>query len=143
MFSVPPCERSLGSRVACSEVELTKVVTRELPFTRTVDPCVKFIPLTFSVSALLPAGRLGGETVPPAGGGLFTTKVARNDMPTPGFVTMTTGLPARAMALAGMLANNCAELTYVVGSLFRLKLIMELGVKPVPTTVSMNAGSPA
>ena len=86
-------------------------MTRELPFTKTMDPGVKFVPVTFSVSAAPPAGRLGGETVPPPGGGLFTTNVASSDVPTPGFVTMTTGLPATAIALAGITAVNCVELT--------------------------------
>lgn len=35
MISAPAWLRSLGSSVACSSVELTKVVTRGLPFTRT------------------------------------------------------------------------------------------------------------
>jgi hypothetical protein len=104
MFSVPPIDKSLASSAACNTVELTNVVTRAPPFTRTVDPCVKLVPNTFNVSAAAPAGKLGGDTVPLSGIGLFTTNVASKEMPVPGLLTATTGVPERAMALAGIAA---------------------------------------
>ena len=89
IFSVPPCARSLGSKVACSEVELLYVVLRELPPIRTKEPCAKPVPVTFKVSALLPAGRLGGETEPPPGCGLLTVNVNATEVEPSGFVTIT------------------------------------------------------
>jgi hypothetical protein len=106
MFSVPPLDKSLARRAACNTVGLTNIVTRALPFTRTVEPGVKLVPKTFNVSAAAPAGKLGGETVPPPGTGLFTTNVATNEIPAPGLLTATTGVPARAMALAGIAASS-------------------------------------
>ena len=84
IMSVPPCERSLGSKVACSLVELTKVVTREVPFTRTTEPAAKPVPVTFNRSALLP-----GETEPPPGRGLLTVNVNATEVEPSGFVTIT------------------------------------------------------
>jgi hypothetical protein len=89
MISVPPCERSLGCNVACSSVELSKVVIRELLFTRTTDSGVKPVPVTFNLSALLPAGRLGGKTEIPAGCGLLTGSVTDGETKPSGFVTIT------------------------------------------------------
>jgi len=48
-----------------------------------------------------------------------------------------------AIALAGMAAVSCVELTNVVGTLFKLKLACEPCTKPLPLTVSVNAGPPA
>lgn len=111
IFKVPLCIRSLGKSVACSEVELTKVVARAPPFTRTMEPCVKPVPVTFNVRALLPAGRLGGVTVPLPGGGLLTVNVMNTEAVPSGLFTMTYGFPAMAMALAGMVAVSSVELT--------------------------------
>lgn len=90
-FSVPPCAKSLGSKAACREMELRNVVTRGPPFTRTTEAGVNPVPETFKMNALLPAGRLGGETEPPPGGGLITVKGTGTDARPPGFVTTTFG----------------------------------------------------
>jgi len=87
--SVPPCARSLGSKVACSNVEFVNVVVLGVPFTSTAEPDTNPVPVTLSVSALLPAGRLGGETVPPVGCGLLTVNVTNTDTRPPGLVTIT------------------------------------------------------
>ena len=69
--------------------------------------CFTNVPMgKYNVSAAAPAGKLGGDTVPLTGTGLFTTNVASNEMPAPGLLTTTTGVPARAMALAGIAACN-------------------------------------
>ena len=138
IISVPPCERSLGSKVACSDMELMKVVTRGVPPTRTTEPCVKPVPVTFNVSALLPA-----ETEPPTGSGLLTVNVNATEVKPSGFVTITNGFPAIAIALAGIEAVSWVELTNVVDTLFRWKLICEPCTKPLPFTVRENAGPPA
>lgn len=84
ILSVPPCERSLGSNAACSKVELTKVVARVVPFTRTTELGAKPVPVTFKVRALLPA-----ETEPPTGWGLLTVNVTCAEVNPSGFVTIT------------------------------------------------------
>ena len=89
MISVPPCERSLGSSVTFSSVELSKVVIRGLPFTRTTDSGVKPVPVTFKVSSRVPAGRLGGEMEPPPGCGLLTGSVIDCETKPSGLVTIT------------------------------------------------------
>lgn len=84
IVSAPLCERSPGSKVTWSKMELTKVVTRALPFTKTTESCVKPIPMTFSVSALLPA-----EAEPPTGCGLLIVNVTATEAEPSGFVTIT------------------------------------------------------
>jgi hypothetical protein len=143
IISVPLCIRSLGRSVACSEVELIKLVRREEPFTSTVEPCVKPVPETFNVSELLPAGKLGGVTVPPPGCGFLTVKVNETDVLPSGLVTITYGFPAIAMALAGITAASCVELTMFVDTLFRLKVTCEPCTNPVPNTLRGNDGPPA
>jgi hypothetical protein len=89
MISVPPCEISLDSNMASSKVELSKVVTRCAPFTRTMEPGTKPVPVTFNVSALLPAGKLGGEMEPPPGSGLLTGSVTFAEAKPSGLETIT------------------------------------------------------
>ena len=101
------------------------------------------MPVTFKVSALLPAGRLCGKTEIPDGWGLLTANVNATEVMPFGFVTITNGLPAIAMALAGIEAVSWVELTNVVLALFRLKLTCEPCTKPLPFTARGNAGPPA
>ena len=114
-----------------------------MPFTRTTEPGVKPVPEMFNVSAVLPAGRLGGEMEPPPGCGLLTVNVSNTETRPPGFVTITYGFPAMAIALAGIEAVSWVELTNVVETLFRLKLTCDTGTKPLPFTVRMNPTVPA
>ena len=122
--SVPPCARSLGMSVVCSNVEFIKVVRREFSFTKTMDPGGPWTnpdPSTFNVSALLP-----GDILPTPGCGLpFTVNVTGAEANPSGFITITSGLMAIAMALAGIAAVSCPELTNVVVILIKLKLTME------------------
>lgn len=62
---------------------------REVPPTRTTELGVKPVPVTVNVSALLPAGRLGGETEPPPGCGLLIVNVNATEAEPSGFVTIT------------------------------------------------------
>jgi hypothetical protein len=111
MLSVPLRVKSLAGRAASSEVELTKVVARELPLTRTMELVLKFAPVTARVAAALPTGTLDGETLLTPGTGLLTVKVITTDALPPGLATVTKGVPATAMALAGIAACNSVELT--------------------------------
>jgi hypothetical protein len=125
MFSVPPREKSTAMRLAWSNVVLSNTVTRGLPFTSTTEPCTKFTPVTFNVSAAVPAEILVGETELPPGAGLFTANVVTTEITPPGLVTITNGFPTTAIALAGIAACNSEELTKVVATMFKLKLICE------------------
>ena len=124
-------------------MELTYVVVRELPFTMTLELVLKFMPMTFKVAAAFPSGKLEGERLPAPGTGLFTVNdVTRDGLP-PGFVTVTNGVPATAIALAGIAACNCVALTNAEETILELKLTTEPAVNPVPVNVSVNAGPPA
>jgi hypothetical protein len=126
-----------------SDVELAKVVTRGLPPTSTVELELKFVPVTVSVSAALPAATVFVERLLAAGTGLFTVKVVTRDGLPPGFATVTNGVPATAIALAGIAACNCVGSLYAAETGLDLKVTMELDVNPVPVNVRVKAGPPA
>jgi hypothetical protein len=85
-LKVPLCEESLASRAAVREVGLA--------------------PVTLSMSAASTAGTLDGEMLMEAWTGLLTVNDITTDGFPAGFVTVTSGVPAAAMALAGMAACN-------------------------------------
>ena len=143
MLSVPLWAKSVADKAACSNVELTKVVWRLVPFARTAELLLKFVPVTLSVIAGLPAGLLEGERLLVIGTGLFTTNVVTSDGAPPGFATVTNGVPAAAIALAGIAACNCVWLTNAEDTMLELKVTMEPEVKPLPDSVIVNAGPPA
>ena len=101
------------------------------------------MPVTFSVNALLPAGRLCGVIVPVPGGGLLTVNVKDEEVAPPGFVTITYGFPAIAIALAGIVASSTLELIIVVGTFNRLKVTCEPCTNPFPLTVRIKPCPPA
>jgi hypothetical protein len=142
-FSVPPCAESFASRAAFSDVELTNVVARELPLIRTVEVVLKFAPVTLRLTAPAPADTVDGETLFSPGTGLFTVNVVTTDGSPPGFATVTNGVPATAMALAGIAACNCVALTNADETTLKLNVTTEPAVKPFPASVSVNAGPPA
>ena len=88
-------------------MELTKVVVRVLPPTRTVELVLKPVPVTLRVTAAFPAATVDGERLLAPGNGLFTVNVVTRDGLPPGFATVTNGVPATAIALAGIAACNC------------------------------------
>jgi hypothetical protein len=63
--------------------------------------------------------------------------------PGAGLVTVTAGVPAEAMAAAGMAAVNCVELMNVVAGADAPKLTIEAATKFVPLIVSVKAAPPA
>ena len=142
-LSVPLWAKSVAGRIALSEVGLTRVVARVLPPTRTTELALKFVPVTFRVSTVLPASTLEGERLLAPGTGLFMVNVTINEGEAPGFLTVTNGVPAAAMALAGIAACNCVALTNADETTLELKVTTELAVKPFPVSVSVNAGPPA
>jgi hypothetical protein len=74
---------------------------------------------------------------------LFTVNVTTVEGFAPGFDTVTTGVPATAIRLAGILACNCVALENAVAMVVPLKLTIELGVKLLPDKVSVKDGPPA
>src|SRR5580704_4653258 len=100
-INVPLCARSLGCNVPTSRVEFMKVVARAALFTRTVEPDTKPVPITFKLSALLPAATLVGER--DASPGVIVNGIDEEAKPS-GSVTNTSGLPEFAIALAGIKA---------------------------------------
>lgn len=107
----PPWATSVAGIAAVSDVEFTNVVTRAELFTRIWEAETKFAPVTVMLSAALPAGTLDGEILVTAGIGLLMVKVAPSHGLPLGFVTVTSGVPATATALAGMEADSCVVLT--------------------------------
>jgi len=105
-LSVPPWTKSLAGNAAVSNVELEKVVARELPLTKTKELVLKFVPMTLRVIAALPKATVEGERLLAVGTGLLTVKVVTRDGLPPGLVTVTNGVPATAIALAGIAACN-------------------------------------
>jgi hypothetical protein len=61
IWSVPVWAKSAPMRADESCVALTRDVARGLPFTRTVAPEPKFVPVTVIATLLEPAGALFGE----------------------------------------------------------------------------------
>src|SRR2546430_1178191 len=121
-----------------------KVVGRLNPFHCTVDPLVKFVPLTMSVKAELPAGSKLGLMLLITGRGLLIKRVLALEVPPPGggLKTKMVAVPALAMSLAGMAAVSCVGL---VGSTVVLRSrpfhwIVEEATKFVPITVRVKAG---
>lgn len=142
-LSVPACAKSRTGRVAWSCVELNSVVGRATPFIRTLEDTLKLDPVTSSVTAGPPVAALNGERRLSCGTGLFTVNVTTTDGRVPGFVTVTVGVPATAITVAGILACNSETLENVEGTGFPLKLTIELEVKPLPDKVNVNDGPPA
>ena len=58
-------------------------------------------------------------------------------------VTVTAGVPAEAMSVAGIAAVSWVAETRVVVRADPAKLTTEVETKPVPLTVKVNPGSPA
>lgn len=143
MFSVPPCAIALAGRVAWISVELTNVVGRAAPSIKILEDLLKFSPVTFSVTAALPGTALDGERRLSCGTGLLTGKVTTVDGRPPGLATATVGVPAIAIALAGMLTCNSAAFENVVSIAFPLNVTTEFAVKLFPDKVKVKDGPPA
>lgn len=108
-----------------------------------LEELLKLVPETSSESAPLPGGALDGVSELTCGAGLFTVNVMTVEGRLPGLDTVTIGVPATAMALAGMLACNSVVLKNEVAIGIPLKLKTELAEKLLPDTVNGNAGPPA
>jgi hypothetical protein len=70
-------------------------------------------------------------------------KVMAFDVPPHGVTTVIEAVPAVAMRAAGTVAVSCVEETNVVPSGLPFQFTVELEMKFVPFTVSVNCGPPA
>lgn len=100
-------------------------------------------PLIMIVDPGLPALLLN----PGDGDGFVMAGVTVNDIPllpgTPGFITVTVGVPAEATSFAVIEAVNCVNPTNVVARLVPFHCTKLVATKPSPLTVSVKAPEPA
>jgi hypothetical protein len=135
---------SAAEIVARSWVALTTVVGRAPPFQRTTDVATKPLPFTVSVSPVLPAGVLVGDSVPATGTGAVTEKLTLPDVPPPGagVETLTGTDPGVARSAAVMAARSRVALTKVVVRSAPFQRTTDPATNPVPFTVSVKAAPP-
>jgi hypothetical protein len=143
ILNAPGFAKSFAGNVVCRFVALTNVVGAGDPFNRMPDEALKLFPLTVSVTAGLPTKTLGGESTVAAGTGLFTVNDMATDGELPGLDTVTSGVPATAMALAGIEACSCVALTNIETTVAPLKATSEIGVKLLPVTDRVKPIPPA
>src|SRR5215472_9976429 len=123
------------------------VTVRAWPPTVAVAPAAKPVPVTVSVKAALPAVTLAGLRLLMVGVGFTLATVSERapDVPPPGagVNTVTLGVPAAAISLAGMAAVSCVDETNVVVRLAPLTWTIEPLVKLEPVAVRVKAAPPA
>jgi hypothetical protein len=130
---------------AVSCVPLMNVVDRLLPFHRTVEEGMKFVPVTVNVNGALPAAAVVGASDEIVMMLLPIVKVAGLDVPPPGegLNTVILAVPAEAISAAKIVATSCVVFTNVVVRALPFHCTTEAGKKFVPVTVSENAADPA
>lgn len=114
------------------------------PLKKTVEPDVKFVPLTVMVNVESPTVFEVGEIEVVVGAGLLTVKVCAFEVPPPGagLETVMLNVPAPVKSDDGIEAVNCVELTKVVVRAPTAKLTTEVDTKLVPLTVIVKVLSP-
>jgi hypothetical protein len=165
-LDVPELAMSLAGTAAVNCVALTNVVVSAAPFHRTIEPLMKFVPVTVNVNAAPAAVAEVGEIAPSVGTGLFaavTVNVSAFEVFPEGtawllipaaaafttFVialglkTVTEAVPIEAMSVAGTIAVNCVALTNVVVKPAPFHSATEVLMKFVPVRVSVKAAPPA
>jgi hypothetical protein len=157
--AVPDAAMSAAVIAAVNCVELTNVVTRALPFHCATELLMKFVPVSVNVNAALPAPvdvgaitvsvgtgfaalmvNVSGFDVVPAGAPNGFTPPPRF---TAGVNTVTEAEPTVAISAAVIAAVNCVALTKVVARLPPFHSTVEVLMKLLPLTVSMNDAPPA
>jgi hypothetical protein len=114
MERLPGEATSLAGIAAVSWVLLTNVVVRLDPFTCTIDPLTKLLPLTVNVKAPLPAVAALGDKLASDGPGLLMVKVRAELVPAEGVLTVIDNEPATARSAAASVVVNWVLLTAVV-----------------------------
>jgi hypothetical protein len=112
---------------------------------RTTELALRFVPLTVSVKAAVPAVLLVGLRLVIVGDGLLTVRVRACEVPPlgVGLKTVILNVPPTAMSAAGICVVNDVALTNVVVRLLPFKRMTELALKFVPVAVNVNAEPPA
>ena len=141
----PPVARSPAGTKAVTCVALTIVVASATPFHSTTVPAKKFVPVSVSVKAALPAFAVVGESRPKVGNGSLIVNVIAADAPPPGagFNTVSAAVPPAAMSMAGTTAVSCVPLTTVVASATPFHSTIVPATKFVPVSVSVKPAPPA
>ena len=101
------------------------------------------MPVMLTLSPALPGATLVGARLLAAGTGLLTVNVFTTDGFPPGFATVTNGVPATAIAAAGIAADSCVEFTKAEDTVLEPKVTTDEGPKPVPVIASVNCMPPA
>src|SRR6266404_1726106 len=144
--AVPGVAMSLAEIAARSSVLLKKVVDRSLPFQRTTDEAMKFVPVAIRGNPAPPAATLVGEIELSVGAGLLLiVNVCALEAPPPGvgLKTVTGAVPAVATSFARICAWSWVLLTKVVVRLAPFQRTTDELLKFVPVAVSVNAPLPA
>jgi hypothetical protein len=107
--ALPGVAMSLAVICAVSCVLLPNVVALLLPFQRTTEEALKFVPVTVTVNAAPPAAVCVGEIEASVGAGLLIVNVWELDVPPPGVGenTVTGTVPPVAMSAALICAVSC------------------------------------
>ena len=117
-----------------------------MPFAFTTLVFSKFVPVTLSVSAPVPATTEVGLMLDTVGARfVLIVNVRLPDVPPPGagLTTLTVAVPTAVMSEAGTAAVRLVAETYVVASDAPFQLTVEVDTKFVPVTVIVNAGPAA
>src|SRR5262249_9000093 len=145
--SVPWLATSVPCTAILTCVPESTVTVRAWPPTVAVAPAAKPVPVTVSVKATLPAVTLAGLKLLMLGVGFTLATVSERapDVPPPGagVKTVTLGVPAAAISLAGIVAVSCVDETYVVVRLAPLTWTIDPLVKLEPVAVRVKAAPPA
>src|SRR5207245_2918777 len=106
--AVPTVAMPLAEIAARSSVLLKKVVDRSVPFHRTIDEAMKFVPVAVRVNPAPPAPTLVGEIELSVGAGLLIVNVCALERPPPGvgLKIVTGAVPGVAMSLAEIAARS-------------------------------------
>jgi hypothetical protein len=138
---LPARNRNCAETLALSVVLETNVVGTGVPPTVTIEPLLKFDPLTVSTTIAAPAFAACGEK--PDTVGSWLRMLTENDTvppPGPGFVTIPPRVPAFAVIAAGRL-NVMDEPITLPGAPARIAVVDAMN--PAPLTVTVVAPLPA
>jgi hypothetical protein len=113
----------------------------------TIDPVMKFVPVSVSVTGC-PKMPFVGEIDVNVGTGFGALEIVNAKLavvPPPGaaLVTVTFAVPTAVMSVAKIAAVSCVALTNVVVREFPLNFTCDPFTYPVPFTVKVNAAPPA
>jgi hypothetical protein len=145
---VPAVAMALAGMVTWICVDVTEfgAIPVSAPKFTVLAPLTKFVPFTVNANAAPPAVALVGEIVVIVGTGLaagLIVKVTLFEVP-PAAVTVTPGVPAAAMSLAGTVTMICvAAMDDGVSAGFVPNFTVAPATKFVPFMVNGNAAPPA